>query len=196
MNSRVRIDNQLLSKWVGLSSRDELSLLNKYLQTKNLSYLLDLYRPYMHLVYGVAFKFVQDQKQSQEIVYCIFKKLIKEVSNQEIRVFSTWLYNLTLDFAKQWRTRGRSDADKIVALGGSTQTPISFYEDEDEVFENEILSLEDEAKNLKIQQEKCAELFFNQQKCFNEIAEITGWEVSQIKQHVKNAKRRANIYQE
>jgi len=196
MNSRVWIDKKLLSKWVNVSQGDELALLNNYLKTKNLSYLLNLYRPYMHLVYGVAYKFIQDPRQSQEIVYCIFKKLIKEVNEQEIRVFSTWLYNLTLDFCKQWRNRGQSEVDQIVALGGSTHSPIAFYEQEDDVFENEISNLEEEAKNLQIQQEKCADLFFNQQKCFREIADLTGWEVSQIKQHVRNAKRKANIYQE
>lgn len=196
MNSRVRIDKQLLSEWVGISRSDESSLLKKYLQTKKLSYLLDLYRPYMHLVYGLAFKFVQDSKQSQEIVYCVFKKLIKDVNKQEIRVFGAWLYNLSLEFSKQWRTRGRSDVDQIVALGGSSQTPISFYDEEDDVFEDEISSMENEVKQLKIQQDKCAELFFNQQKCFQEIADITGWEIAQIRRHVKNAKRKANIYQE
>jgi len=196
MNSRVWIDRKLLSKWVNVSGSDELTLLNNYLKTKNLSYLLNLYRPYMHLVYGVAYKFVQDPKQSQEIVYCIFKKLIKEANEQEIRVFSTWLYNLSLDFCKQWRTRSRSEADQIVALGGSSQSPIAFYEQEDEVFEHEISNLEEEAKILQEEQDKCADLFFNQQKCFREIADLTGLEVSKIKQHIRNAKRKANIYQE
>lgn len=196
MNSRVLIDRELLSKWVGKSRRDESSLLKKYLQTRNLSYLLDLYRPYMHLVYGLSFKFVQDSKQSQEIVYCIFKKLIKEITKQEVRVFSTWLYNLSLEFVKNWRARGRSEVDRIVALGGSSQTPISFYDEDDDVFEDEISSMEKEIEELKIHQEKCAELFFNQQKSFREIAEITGLEISQVRGHVKNAKRRANIYQE
>ncbi|GJM29725.1 MAG: hypothetical protein DHS20C17_23600 [Cyclobacteriaceae bacterium] len=150
----------------------------------------------MHLVYGLSFKFVQDSKQSQEIVYCIFKKLIKEITKQEVRVFSTWLYNLSLEFVKNWRARGRSEVDRIVALGGSSQTPISFYDEDDDVFEDEISSMEKEIEELKIHQEKCAELFFNQQKSFREIAEITGLEISQVRGHVKNAKRRANIYQE
>jgi hypothetical protein len=142
MNSRLRIDKQLLPEWVGLSRRDESTLLKKYLQTKKISYLLDLYRPYMHLVYGIAFKFVQDSKQSQEIVYCIFKKLIKDVNNQEIRVFGAWLYNLSLEFSKQWSIRDRSDVDQIVALGGNSQTPISFYDEEDDACEDEINSME------------------------------------------------------
>lgn len=196
MNSRAWIDRQALTKWVGASRKDESSLLQKYLQTKDLSYLLDLYRPYMHLVYGTAFRYVQDPKQSQEIVYCMFKKLIKEVPGQEIRVFGSWLYNKTLNFCKQWRTGSRSAVDEVVALGGSSQTPITFYQEEDQAFEEEISSLEQEAMDCKQQQEKCLDLFFNQQKCFHEIADITGLDVSQIKRHLRNAKKRANIYQE
>ena len=196
MNSRSLIDKYTLSDWVGANRWDESSLLNKYLQTGDLAFLLRLYKPYMHLVYGLAFNFVQDQKQSQEIVYCIFKKLIKEVKHQEIRLFSAWLYNLSLQFCKQWRQRGRSDIDKIVALGGKGQAPITYYDDDDAVFDQEISNMENEVKQLQAQQEKCVELFFEQQMCFEEISEITGWEVSQIKRHLKNVKRRANIYQE
>ena len=197
MNSRVRIDKQSLSKWVGVNRRDESSLLLKYLKTNDLSYLLELYRPYMHLVYGLAFKYVKDPKQSQEIVYCIFKKLIKDIKRQEVRVFGNWLYNLSLDFCKQWRDRGRTESDQIVALGGSTQTPVEFYDDkDDDSFEEEISSMEDEVMRIKSQQEKCSQLFFKEQRCFQEIADITGWEVSEIKYHVKNAKRKTNIYQD
>jgi RNA polymerase sigma-70 factor (ECF subfamily) len=83
-----------------------------------------------------------------------------------------------------------------VALGGKSQTPISFYDEEDDAFVAEINSMEIEVKQLKIQQDKCAELFFIQQKCFQEIADITGWKIAQIRRHVKNAKRKANIYQQ
>ena len=150
----------------------------------------------MHLVYGVAFKFVQDSKQSQEIVYCIFKKLIKAVQGQEIRVFSSWLYNLTREFCQQWRSRGRSEVEEVLAFGGTSQTPITFYEEDDQVFEDEISSMEEEISRLKSEQEKCVELFINQQKCFQEIADITGFEISEVKRHIRNAKRRINIYQE
>ena len=196
MSSGVAIDKNALLEWVGTSRLNEASLLHKYLQSGNLSYLLALYRPYMHLVYGLAYKFVQDPKQSQEIVYCIFKKLVKEVKQGEIRLFSAWLYNLSLHFCKQWRQRGRSDADQIVALGGSNQTPITFYNKDDNEFAEEINNMENEVKDLKQQQAECAELFFKQQKCFQEIADITGWEISQIKRHLRNAKKRTNIYQD
>lgn len=196
MNSRALIDKNTLSDWVGTNRRDESSLLNKYLQTGDLAYLLSLYKPYMHLVYGLAFKYTQDPKQSQEVVYCIFKRLIKEVKLREIRLFSAWLYKTSLQFCKQWRQRGRSEADKIIALGGVGQAPITYYDEDDAIFEEEISNMEDEVKDLQEQRQQCVELFFEQQKCFEEISNITGWKISQIKRHLKNVKRRANIYQE
>lgn len=196
MNSRVRIDKQAWLEWVGASDKDELSLIKKYLKTTDLAYLLDLYRPYMHLVYGLANNFTGNPKQSQEIVYCIFKKLIKEVQQQEIRAFSGWLYHLSRRFCQQWLQRGRSEDDQIVAMGGSIQTPVTFYYEDDQDLEQEISHMEDEVKNTREQQERCSELFFNKQKCFQEIAYLTGLEISQIKRHLRNSKRRANIYQE
>ena len=196
MNSSDWIDKEALSKWVGVSRRDESSLLEKYLKTKDLAYLLDLYRPYMHLVYGLAFRFVDEPQQSQEIVYCIFKKLISEVKKQEIRVFGSWLYTLSREYCQKWRIRAPSEVNKVIALGGESSTPITFYDEDDEAFEEEINSMEDEIINLKQEQEKCLQLFFNEQKCFQEIAEITGWDIALIKRHVRNAKRRVNIYQD
>lgn len=195
MNSRIGLDKTLLD-WVGASQLNELSLLQKYLNSGDLRNLLALYKPYMHLVYGLAFKYVQDPKQSQEIVYCLFKKLIKEVRHQEIRLFSAWLYLVCLNFCKQWRERGRYEADQISATSSSGQTPITFYEDGDQDFEEEINSVENEVKKLKEQQEECARLFFDQQKCFQEIAVITGWKISEIRRHLRNVKKRTNIYQD
>jgi len=196
MNPRISLDKNSLLDWVGASQSNDSSLLQKYLQSGDLGYLLALYRPYMHLVYGLAYKFVQDSKQSQEIVYCMFKKLINEVKQKDIRLFSAWLYIVSLNFCRQWRQTGRSEVDQIVALGGSGQTPITFFNKDDQEFEDEITTVENEVKKLKEQQDECARLFFNEQKCFQEIVEITGWEISQIKRHLRNVKKRTNIYQD
>lgn len=190
------MDVQLLPEWVGINRRDESSLLQKYQRTKDLSYLLELYDPYMHLVYGLAYKIVKDASQSQEIVYIIFKKLIKEAPQQEIRIFSSWLYTLSRDYCLTWRSRARGSLDQYVALGSTTRTPITFYEKDDESFEAEINQLEKEINNLKNEQQRCLDLFFKEQKCFQEIADITGWDVQLIKRHIRNAKRSINIYQE
>ncbi len=190
------MDIQLLPEWVGIKRRDESSLLQKYRHSKDLTYLLELYEPYMYLVYGLAYKIVKEPNQSQEIVYSIFKKLIKEVPKQEIRVFSSWLYALTRDFCFTWRSRTRAKKDEFVALGSDTRTPITFYDKDDESFEEEIGQLENEIRNLKSEQERCLNLFFKEQKCFQEIAEITGWDILLIKRHIRNAKKSINVYQE
>ena len=196
MNPGISFDKNSLLDWVGVSQSNESSLLQKYVQSGDLSHLLELYRPYMHLVYGLAYKYVRDSKQSQDIVYCIFKKLINEVKKKEIRLFSAWLYITCLTFCRQWRQRGQSEADQIVALGGSGASPISYYDEDDHEFEDEIITVENEVKRIKEQQEECSRLFFIEQKCFQEIAEITGWEISLIKRHLRNIKKRTNIYQD
>ncbi|GEM_PF-5182604 len=187
---------QLLPEWVGIARRDETWLLKKYRQTKDISYLLQIYEPYMHLVYGLAYKLIKEPQQSQEVVYTLFKKLINEVHKQEIRVFSTWLYALARDYCFEWRAKARPRKDEIVALGSENRTPIVYYDQDDNTFEQEINQLENEIKNLKSEQQACLDLFFKEQKCFQEIAEITGWDIQLIKRHVRNAQRSINVYQE
>ncbi len=190
------MDKKLLTDWVGIKNRDESALLHKYLKTKDIALLLRVYEPYMYLVYGLAYKLIQEPKQSQEIVYAIFKQLIKDVPEQEIRVFSTWLYQYTREFCFHWRSKARSRSDEIIALGGDQRTPITFYEKDDQSFEEEISKLENEIINLKNEQQRCHELFFKDQKCFQEIADITGWDVQLIKRHIRNAKKSINVYQD
>lgn len=190
------MNKQLLPEWIGIKRRDESSLLQKFIDTKDISYLLEVYQPYMYLVYGLAYKIIKKPQQSQDIVYSIFKELINKVPKQDIRVFNSWLYTMTREYCLQWRANASSQQEEIIALGGEARTHVTFYETEDSSFEEEINKLEIEIKNLKNEQRRCLDLFLKEQKCFQEIAEITGWDIQLIKRHIRNAKRSINIYQD
>ncbi len=45
-------------------------------------------------------------------------------------------------------------------------------------------------------QKKCIELFYLQKKCYQEITEITGYDLNKVKSYIQNGKRNLKIYLE
>ena len=64
-----------------------------------------------------------------------------------------------------------------------------------EKFEQELIltDLEKAIAVLKEEQRICIELFFLKEKCYNEVAEETGYSVKQVKSYIQNGKRNLAI---
>ena len=60
--------------------------------------------------------------------------------------------------------------------------------------EEALNKLEEAVKQLHAEQRTCIELFYLKEKCYNEIAETTGYSLMQVKSHIQNGKRNLKIY--
>ena len=67
-----------------IDSNSDSELLQKYLETGNLEILGELYNQYIHLVYGVCLKYLNDREESKDAVNKIFENLIVEIPKFEI----------------------------------------------------------------------------------------------------------------
>ena len=72
---------------------EELLLLFK--SKGSLDVLGELYSRYMHLVYGVALKYLGGRDEAKDTVMQIFEKLITDLPGHEVRNFKSWLYVLS-----------------------------------------------------------------------------------------------------
>ena len=52
-----------------------------------------------------------------------------------------------------------------------------------------VAELERELGNLSKEQRVCVELFYLKDKCYQEVAEITGYSLNQVKSYIQNGKR-------
>jgi RNA polymerase sigma factor (sigma-70 family) len=73
----------------------EQEIIEAYKDSGELELLGKLYKPYMHLVYGVCLKYFKNKVESQDAVMQIFEKLIDTIKKHEIDHFKSWLYVLT-----------------------------------------------------------------------------------------------------
>jgi RNA polymerase sigma factor (sigma-70 family) len=174
-----------------LNEPDE-KLLTEYRESGNLQVLGQLYARYMHLVYGVCLKYLKDEEGSKDAVMQIFEQLVSKLKVHEVSNFKSWLYMLARNFC-------------LMELRSSKRHEVVHLEDE--IMEKEAfvhLDVEDNSENKLTVMEKCMEklppeqkdtvkLFYLEQKCYKEVADITGYDLNKVKSYIQNGKRNLKI---
>lgn len=69
------------------------------------------------------------------------------------------------------------------------ENQLFLYQDSVNVLEDRVVELERELGNLSKEQQVCVELFYLKDKCYQEVAEITGYTMNQVKSYIQNGKR-------
>ncbi len=166
-------------------------LLLRFKKSGSLDTLGELYSRYMHLVYGVALKYLQDREEAKDLVMQIFEKLISDLPGHEVRNFKSWLYVLTknqclMQIRSRKSTDGRLEGYKIEQ---------QFMESEHELhpLDKDEPSLEEALKEcmeqLKDEQKQCIQLFYYQKLCYQEVAEKLKMDEKKVKSYLQNGKR-------
>ena len=62
--------------------------------------------------------------------------------------------------------------------------------------ESDLRKLENCINTLVKEQKKCIELFYKQEKCYKEVANLTGYELKKVKSYLQNGKRNLEICME
>lgn len=171
--------------------RDEKHLINEYKRTGNLQVLGKLYEPYMPLLYGVCFRYFNDKEQSEDAVMIIFESLIEKLKVFEVTHFKSWLYTLTKNHCLMELRR----ANKTTL----TELDENIIDDSgkfDAITEKKLQVMESCLETLSIEQQTCIRLFYLEQKCYQEIAELTGYNMNKVKSYLQNGKRNLKICME
>lgn len=168
---------------------DEKEKLAYYKRTGDLETLGRLYDPYMSLLYGVCYKYLQDADKSQDAVMSIFEELIEKLRIHEVDNFKSWLHVYARNYCLMRLRRDR----KIVLVDIEDH----LLESEQQLIDTDLVrwdeadyqKLESCIQTLASEQEECIRLFFLKQKCYKDIAEQTGYTLSKVKSYIQNGKR-------
>ena len=170
-------------------------LLRQFRDSGNLEILGDLFSRYIHLIYGVALKYLGDRGDAQDAVMHIFEKLVTEIPRHEIGNFKSWLYVLTKNHCFM-ELRARKSAEKRLE---GLKTEQEFMESGEDLhpIDREDQTMEDALKEciekLKSEQKVCIDLFYYQKLCYREISEKLGLEEKKVKSLLQNGKRNLKI---
>ena len=171
-------------------------LIAAYKSSNDLSYISTLYQRYMDLVFGVCLKYFKDGERSKDAVMDIYEELCKKLKLHEVENFKGWLQVLARNYClMQLRSpRNMKTTEFNADFMQSNQTTH---------LENGVLEKEENFKKLEecmgqltMEQKQSIELFFLEKKCYNEIADITGYEWSKVRSHIQNGKRNLKLCME
>ena len=175
-------------------STDE-DLLRQFQRTGSLDTLGELYSRYMHLVYGVSLKYLEDRDEAKDTVMQIFEKLASDLPGQEVRNFKSWLYVLTknqclMQIRSQKSEAGRMEKYKIEQEFMESGQDLHPLDKEDHSVEDALKKCIEQLKN---EQKQCIELFYYEKLCYQEIAALLKIDEKKVKSYLQNGKRNLKI---
>ena len=172
----------------GNPAPDDAALIALYKKTGDLEVLGQLYGRYMHLVYGVCLKYLQDEAKSQDAVMQIFEELIQKLKIHEVQNFKSWLHvlcrNHCLMALRKW------GKNKTVSIDDTFVENTEFVHlNIDDTKEQQLTLMEKCMESLPEEQRISVDLFYLKEKCYKEITEITGYDLNKVKSYIQNGKR-------
>ena len=170
----------------------DLELVADYKRSSDIKVLGVLYQRYMDLVYGVCLKYLKTSEPAKDAVMQIFEELVEKLHKYEIDNFKSWLYTLAKNHClMQLRT------PKTLK---TVEYDPSLVQSEEEMHLNGVFQKEEEfnklekcLQTLSREQKESVELFYLQNKCYKEIADITGYDWNKVRSLIQNGRRNLKI---
>ena len=109
--------------------------------------------------------------------------------------FKAWIHTVTknqclMQLRKKSRANSREQDFESVEFSLASD---STEKEEIILKEQQLTHVEQAINELKPEQKTCIELFYLQQKCYQDVAEITGFTLKQVKSYIQNGKRNLKI---
>jgi RNA polymerase sigma-70 factor (ECF subfamily) len=173
----------------------DLELVKAYRQSSDLKILAALYQRYMDLLYGVCLKYFRDPEPARDAVMAIFEELVPKLLQHEVEHFKGWLYTLAKNHC-------------LMQLRSSNRVKVQPFDPEnmqsaEELHLNSVMEKEEHLdrmaeciETLSADQRTVIELFYLQNKCYNEIKTITGLDWNKVRSHIQNGRRNLKICME
>jgi len=175
----------MLFKNISRPQKTDAELIRLYQKSEDLSYLADLFNRYIHLVYGTSLKYLKDEDDSKDAVMEVFEKLTVTLQESDVKNFGSWLYVIVKNHCLMIL---RSQKRKETHLE-NMELSYSLHHNDETNIEEDLKALEIAMAQLPLEQNRCIDLFFLQQKCYKEISQITGYELIKVKSYIQNGKR-------
>lgn len=170
-------------------------LMAQYKLTGESTWLGVLYTRYTSLVYGVCLKYLKDRDDAKDGVMQLYEKLSEALKTHEVQHFKSWLYVTARNQClMQLRSKKGKFTQEISASLVETAPEVHLDDGDDR--EANLGKLERCIEKLSPEQRICVRLFFLEEKCYKDIAQLTGYDLNQVKSFIQNGKRNLKICME
>ena len=180
-----------------ISAYSDLQLIDLYKKDGDKQIVGELYKRNTRFVFSVCMKYLKDEESSKDAVMQIFEKLFVDLRKHEVSNFKSWLHSVTKNHCLHIIRDSKYQNQKMKDFSNSEEeimeNQLFLYQDSVNVLEERVAELERELGNLSKEQRVCVELFYLKDKCYQEVAEITGYSMNQVKSYIQNGKRNLAI---
>lgn len=167
-------------------------LLENFRRTHDEQWLGHLLERYTLMLFGVCMKYLKHEEEAKDAVQQVFLVAISEVKKYRIDYFKSWIYMVAKNHClMKLRKKPGSNTVEVneQILEGGTDP-----DQEQLIQENLLYEQMNEALNeLNPEQQTCVTLFYLEKKSYQQISEITGFSLMQIKSYIQNGKRNLRI---
>lgn len=178
-----------------LTDTDEV-LIARYRESGHSFFFGELYKRYTHLVFGLCMKHFRDEEESKDMVMNIFEKLMHKLQTEDVKHFKSWLYIVAKnECLMQLRRNKKLETNPLFEekTGDLMESGDVMHLNEETGKEEILQMMEAGIKMLSEGQKICIELFYLQQKSYQEVSDMTGYTVNEVKSHIQNGKRNLKI---
>jgi RNA polymerase sigma-70 factor (ECF subfamily) len=139
-------------------------------------------------------KYLKNEDDAKDSVQQIFLKVIQELQKYKVEYFKSWLYMVAKNYCLM-KLRDRQGKitieinDRLAAKSSGEETDRQALIQNDHTLE----LMEAALKELNPEQLQCVTLFYLQKRSYQEISEVTGYNLMQVKSYIQNGKRNLKI---
>lgn len=171
-----------------ISEWSDEDLLRTFVESGDTSFLGELYRRYIPLVYGLCLKYLRSKEAAQDAVMDIFAVLVEKVPHYEIANFNAWLYSVAknhcLHALRKEKYMNMVNIEDVIVENQSLFTLIDKPQSQEEM---DALAYCLDA--LSDEQRISINYFFYEDKSYVDIVDLTGFALSKVKSYIQNGKR-------
>jgi RNA polymerase sigma-70 factor (ECF subfamily) len=182
-------------KHIEKAPQSDEELLLAFKQSGSQDVLAQLYLRYAELVYGVCLKYLKDGEAAKDAVMNIYQELLEKLPHHEVENFKSWLYVVATNHCLMQLRKDK----KMVTVefqSGVVQSEDFSHLDNVLCREREFKKLEQCMERLPAEQKQAIQLFYLENKCYNEIVKQTEMDWNKIRSLIQNGRRNLKICME
>lgn len=175
-----------------LSALNDLELISRYKETADREAVGVLFSRYLSQVTGVCMKYLRDRDAAEDAAMQIFEKLFSDLQRFTITYFKAWLHQNTKNYCLMQLRKKKPEirnTDLLSVESESEEHPGGSAI----LHELELQALELAVTKLEEHQKRCIDLFYLQNKSYQQVADATGFTMNQVKSYIQNGKRNLRI---
>ncbi|HEX5002966.1 MAG TPA: sigma-70 family RNA polymerase sigma factor [Bacteroidia bacterium] len=179
-------------------SLDDKELIVIYRKKGDNSAMGALFERYSHLVFGVCMKYFKDEDTSKDATLQVFEKTMQDLKRFEIEKFSAWIHKVAKNHClMQLRSKKIMipvDDEEGIATDRMMGQGFSTSPEQTDNKEAQLSLLEEGISRLNEEQKICIELFYLKRYSYQDVSEISGMTLNEVKSHIQNGKRNLKIF--